>query len=204
MSSTNALRRRQWLAAAEELALKSPCLRRRAAAVLVASTGPEDGLNDAVFSAVSAPPDARGPCTVCHMTSMGISDPTRFDACRGVHAEARVLQAAGPLARGAILYVVAFTPEGVYDPVWPCPVCARLATVARVDAIVILTGSGPRLILPEHLVESHERGFHRATDKNRPIWQLPWRSPPRPHPPSSSTAAPHWAWASAFAEEGRC
>ena len=203
MSSTDALRRHRWLAAAEELALESPCLRRRAAAVLVAPTG-LGSLNDAVFSAVSGPPDARGPCAVCHMTSMGIPDPTRFDACRGVHAEARVLQAAGPLARGAILYVVALTPDGLYDPDWPCPVCARLATVARVDAIVILTGRGPRLILPEHLVESHERGFHRATDENRLLCRLPWRSPPRPHPPSSSTAAPHWAWATAFAEEGRC
>lgn len=148
----------RYLKWADDQADLSPCLRRKTGAVLVSRD------EQTIVCAASMPPAGVKPCTDCHMTTLGIPDTTRLDCCRAVHAEARVLlDSPWSATEGAIVYVAALDPDTeMYSPEWPCPICARLLQAAGVDAIVIATMAGPRMITPEHLVESHERGFHRA------------------------------------------
>jgi len=139
-------------------ARRSPCLRRRAGAVLV------DRFDHIAAVGRTMPPGDRTSCTTCAMTTFGIRDDSRLDRCRSVHAEAHCLIVAGQEARRGILYVVALRPDGRLDHAWPCPICARLALDARLDAIVLATDRGPRVITPDALIDSHARGFGYALD----------------------------------------
>jgi len=135
---------RAYLATCCELAHLSPCVKARVGAVVVSAdqivgTGynhsPNPACNDCATQCAGG-------------IRKGVKSGTRLELCHAVHAEQWAIHQAGPLAKGATLYVASFDENWkrrLKDPTLPlghimhgfyCSMCARACWMAGIEHIV--------------------------------------------------------------------
>ena len=107
---------------AEDVALRSTCIRHKFGCVIVKDTKiVATGYNGATRKSKHCLNIG------CLRDEMGISSGKNVETCRGVHAEQNALLQAGEKAKGATLYVNGH----------PCSVCAKLMINAEIKRVVI-------------------------------------------------------------------
>jgi dCMP deaminase len=108
---------------AEDVALRSTCIRRAIGAVVVNPSKEivATGYNGVVRGAPHC--DEAG----CVKDDLAIPSGTGHEICPAVHAEQNAIMQAGKKARGSVLYLTSF----------PCKICARLIVNAGISKVVI-------------------------------------------------------------------
>jgi dCMP deaminase len=128
-----------------EIAHQSPCVKARVGAIVVSASGDPVGTG---FN--HSPNPACNDCaTICAGgIRKGIKSGTHLELCYAVHAEQWAIHQAGPLAKGASLYVASFDENWnrrLKDPTLPvghpmrgfyCSLCARACWMAGIAEVV--------------------------------------------------------------------
>lgn len=108
---------------AEDVSLRSTCLRHRFGAVIVSDK------HEIVATGYNGVVRGAGHCTDngCIKNRLGIKSGTGHEICPAVHAEQNALIQGGRQSAGCTLYVNAF----------PCKICARLIVNAGISRVVV-------------------------------------------------------------------
>lgn len=123
-----------FLKIAQDVALRSTCIRRQYGAVLVSTRGTiiSTGYN-------GAPVGEPNCCDVgdCWRETHNIPHGQRYEACRSVHAEQNAIISANPLdMEGATLYLAGFENGHLIDDPKPCEMCSRFIKNARISRVI--------------------------------------------------------------------
>jgi dCMP deaminase len=112
---------------AEDVALRSTCLRRQIGAVIV-----DSATKEILASGYNGNPRGQEHCTVmgCIRDIQNIPSGERSEVCTAVHAEQNALMQAGTRSRGATMYCL----------IMPCNTCAKMIVNAGIKRVVFRDG----------------------------------------------------------------
>lgn len=108
---------------AEDVALRSTCIRRQIGTVIV-----DSGTKEIVATGYNGNPRGQEHCTEigCIRDIQNIPSGDRSEVCTAVHAEQNALMQAGTRSRGATMYCL----------IMPCNTCAKMIVNAGIKRVV--------------------------------------------------------------------
>lgn len=123
-----------FLKIAQDVALRSTCIRRQYGAVIVSTRGTiiSTGYN-------GAPVGEPNCCDVgyCWREENNIPHGQRYEACKSTHAEQNAIISANPLdMEGATLYLAGWENGSLLQNPQPCKMCSRFIKNARIARVV--------------------------------------------------------------------
>lgn len=126
-----------FLEIAQVVSKRSTCRRRHYGAVIV---------KDNIIVSTGYNGAARGlpNCDeekACYREAHNIPSGERYEACRGVHAEANAIINGDPVKmRGATIYIAGYNADGSVADGQPCLMCRRMILNAQIERLVWLEG----------------------------------------------------------------
>ncbi|MGB3088269.1 MAG: sugar-binding domain-containing protein [Phycisphaerae bacterium] len=152
-----------YLNLAEQVALRSTCLRRQFGAVIVNN-------DEVVATGYGGAPRGTPNCSdigFCYRGELGARSGEHYEYCRAVHAEQNaIIQAPRRQLLGATLYLVGFdtkTKERWLDTE-PCRICKRLIVNARIQTVIARQGERKKRFAVE---QWREKSFWELQKKGR-------------------------------------
>lgn len=164
---------RWYLKIAEQVALRSTCLRRNYGAVIVK----EDEILSTGYGGAPRKTKNCNEVGFCYRDRIGAKKGEHYELCRGVHAEQNaIIQARRIDMLGATLYLVgldAKTKKWLSD-VEPCPICKRIIINAGIKKIIAGEANGKQKCYPvEEWVQTSLAEFREEGGQPIPVMPPP-------------------------------